>query len=604
VSHVVRFDCFEVDLDAGILRKRGTRIGLRDQPFRVLACLLERPGTVVSRSDLCRRLWRDEVFVDFDNSLNIAVARLRAALGDSAEHPRLIETLPKRGYRFIGSLGPLSEAEGGAVSRPRLLVLPFLNVGGNPAQEYFSDAMTDEIITALASLAPQQLAVIARTTAMRYKNSRKDIARIGREVAVDYVVEGAVRHAGDRVAINVQLVKASDQAHLFARRYDAEIGAIFDVQTRIAREIGVNIPSLGGQVRSEQPGRRPTESLAAYNEYIQARYEMWKWTPEGVAKAKQHFEAALACDPRFALACDGLANLYGYLGMWGFLPPDAAEPLRWFYGVQAAELDPMLAEPRTHVAYHPQKTRYEDAYSYNWPEAEREMASARHLNPNSPIIRVRYATVLLVLGDVHRAIAELRCALEFDPLSPEVGFWLAWVLFLARDGEEGLAQAERLVALEPDQPFAHMTLGHAYLGMQRFDESAAVFRKAADMSQQLPLILGWLGLALGLGGRADECRKVLERLRAMANERFVLPTSFAWPHLGLGEIDAAFGWMEKAVNHNDEWIHPLKTYPFLDPLRDDPRFGALLRKLNLEAKADGRASHGAVQGRRAPTTGI
>jgi serine/threonine-protein kinase len=460
-------------------------------------------------------------------------------------------------------------------------VLPLVNAGGDPTQEYFSDAMTDEVITAIASLAPQHLAVIARTTAMHYKNSRKDIARIGREVGVDYVVEGAVRHAGDRVAVNVQLVQSSDQTHVFAKRYDSELRAIFDMQTSIAREIGAHIPSLAGQVRSEQARRKPTENLAAYHEYIQARYEMWKWTPEGVAKAKQHFESALACDPGFALACDGLANLYGYLGMWGFLPPDDAEPLRWFYGTRAAELDPMLAEPRTHVAYHPQKTRYEDAYSYNWLEAERDMASARDLNPNSPIIRVRHSAVLLVLGDMQQAIAELRCALEFDPLSPEVGFWLAWVLFLSRDYEQALAQAQKLVELEPDQPFAYMTLGHVYLGMRRFDESAAVLRKAADISGEFPLILGWLGLALGLGGRAEEARMLLERLRGMAKERFVLPTSFAWLHLGLGEIDEAFAWMEQAVNHNDEWIHPLKTYPFLDSIRDDPRFAVLLGKLNL-----------------------
>jgi len=581
MPRVVRFDRFEVDLSLGQLRRGNVRVHVRGQSFQVLATLLERPGEIVTRDELRRRLWRDTVFVDFENSLNTAVGRLREALGDSAARPRFIETSPRRGYRFIGSVRPTSAAETEAAPRPRLLVLPLVNAGGDPTQEYFSDAMTDEVITAIASLAPQHLAVIARTTAMHYKNSRKDIARIGREVGVDYVVEGAVRHAGDRVAVNVQLVQSSDQTHVFAKRYDSELRAIFDMQTSIAREIGAHIPSLAGQVRSEQARRKPTENLAAYHEYIQARYEMWKWTPEGVAKAKQHFESALACDPGFALACDGLANLYGYLGMWGFLPPDDAEPLRWFYGTRAAELDPMLAEPRTHVAYHPQKTRYEDAYSYNWLEAERDMASARDLNPNSPIIRVRHSAVLLVLGDMQQAIAELRCALEFDPLSPEVGFWLAWVLFLSRDYEQALAQAQKLVELEPDQPFAYMTLGHVYLGMRRFDESAAVLRKAADISGEFPLILGWLGLALGLGGRAEEARMLLERLRGMAKERFVLPTSFAWLHLGLGEIDEAFAWMEQAVNHNDEWIHPLKTYPFLDSIRDDPRFAVLLGKLNL-----------------------
>jgi TolB-like protein/Flp pilus assembly protein TadD len=582
MPRVVRFDRFEVDLSLGQLRKGNVRVRLREQSFQVLATLLERPGEIVTRDELRHRLWRETVFVDFENSLNTAVGRLREALGDSAQRPRFIETLPRRGYRFIGSASARSAPAPESAPRPRLLVLPLVNVGGDPAQEYFGDAMTDEVITALASLAPQHLAVIARTTAMHYKNSRKDVARIGREVGVDYVVEGAVRHAGERVAINIQLVQTSDQAHLFAKRYDANLEAIFDMQTRIAREIGMHIPPLAGQVPSEQARRKPTDNLAAYHEYIQARYEMWKWTPEGVAKARQHFESALACDPGFALACDGLANLYGYLGMWGFLPPDEAEPLRWFYGTRAAELDPLLAEPRTHVAYHPQKTRHEDAYSYNWLEAERGMASARDLDPNSPIIRVRHSAVLLVLGDMRQAISELRRALEFDPLSPEVGFWLVWVLFLSRDYEQALTQAQRLVEREPAQPLAFMTLGQVYMGMRRFDESAAVLRKAANASGEFPLILGWLGLTLGLGGRLEEARMLLERLRARARERFVLPTSFAWLHLGLGEIDEAFAWMEQAVNHNDEWIHPLKSYPFLDPVRDDRRFGVLLRKLSLE----------------------
>jgi TolB-like protein/Flp pilus assembly protein TadD len=582
VARVVVFDCFEVDLAAGILRKRGSRIGLREQPFQVLTSLLEQPGQVVTRADLRRRLWGDDVFVDFNNSLNIAIARLRTALGDSSEHPRFIETIPKHGYRFIGRVSSLhSEAEPGPLRKPRLVVLPFLNSSGNPRQEYFSDAMTDEIITELASLAPEQLAVIARTTAMRYKGNQKDVARISRELDVDYVVEGAVHRTKGQIAVNVQVIQTSDQAHLFARRYKVELNDLFRLQSSIAQDIAAHIPFIGLKARGDQATRKPSENLAAYNEYIKGRYEMWKWTPESTAKAKQHFEAALACDPRFALACDGLANLYGYLGMWGFLPPNEMEPLRWFYGLRAFELDPMLAEPRTHVAYHPEKTHHEDAYSYNWLEAERGMASARDLNPNSPIIRVRHSTVLLVLGHIEEALAELQCALKMDPLSPEVHFWLAWILLCGRRYEQALVQALKLVELEPEQHFAYMLLGHAYLGLQRFEESIAAQQKAAKLSSGFPLVLGWLGLALGLGGHTKEARGLFERLRTLARERFVLPTSFAWIHLGLGEIDEAFACMERAVAQNDEWIHPLKTYPFLDALRSDPRFLVLMRKLSI-----------------------
>jgi TolB-like protein/DNA-binding winged helix-turn-helix (wHTH) protein/Flp pilus assembly protein TadD len=583
VPHIVRFDCFEVDLDACMISKRGIRIGLRDQAFQVLALLLERSGQVVTREDLRQRLWREDVFVDFDNSLNIAVARLRAVLGDSAEHPRFIQTIPKRGYRFIGNLYPGASGVGlGRGGKPRLAVLPFLNLSGDPTQEYFSDAMTDEIITHLTILAPEQLAVIARTSAMHYKGSRKDVARISRELGADYIVEGALHRTDEQIAVNVQLIQTSDQVHLFARRYRAELRDIFRMQDTIAQDIGKQIPSIAGKVRGEGATRKVTDNLAAYNEYIKGRYEMWKWTPEGVERAKRHFEAALAQDPNFALACDALANLYGYLGLWGFLPPDEAEPYRWFYGMRAFELDPTLAEPRTHVAYHPQKCHYQDAYSYNWVEAEKDMANARDMNPNSPIVRVRHATVLGVLGKIEQAIAELECALELDPLSLEVRCWLVLELFLGREYERGLEQAQQLVELESEHHLAQMMLGLIYLGAQRFEESEQAFRRAVRLSDELPLMMGWLGLALGMGGHIAEARRLLERLREIANHRFVLPTSFAWLHLGLGDIDEAFTWMERAVYRNDEWVHPLKTYPFLDPLRSDPRFHGLMHKINLE----------------------
>jgi TolB-like protein len=575
----VSFGEFEADLQLGRLFKRGVKIKLREQSFRVLKSLLENPGQVVTREDLRRRLWPGDVFVDFENSLNTAVGRLREALGDSADHPRFIETLPKRGYRFLAAV---SERVRPTTSRVRLAVLPFANLTGDTAQEYFADAMTDEIITVLATLAPEQLAVIARTTAMHYKVGEKDVAGIGRELGVDYLVEGAVHHTDKEVSVTAKLIQAWDQAQLFAGRYAADLQDIFQLQQSIAHDIAAHIPSVGGKVRGQKAARKPTGDLVAWKEYIQGRCEMWKWTPEGVEKARRHFEAALARDPRFALACDGLANLYGYLGYWGFLPPDEMEPLRRFYGLRAFELDPTLAEPRTHVAYRPEKCRHEDAYSYNWLEAEREMAQARDLNPNSPLIRVRYAAVLLTLGLLEQADEELKCALELDPLSLEVRFWLVLVLFLGRQYERGLVQAREFLELEPAHHMGHFLLGLVYLGMERYEESVAALRRAAELSNEFPFMLGWFGMALGFSGRTAEAKMVLERLRGIACKRFVLPTSFAWVHLGLREIDEAFAWMDRAVYRNDEWVHAAKTWPFLDPLRADPRYYALLRKINVE----------------------
>lgn len=273
MSHVVRFDCYEADLDSGELRKRGIRVRLREQSFQVLAALLEHPGQVVTREELRQHLWRDEVFVAFDNDLNSVVAHLREVLCDSADHPRFIETSPKRGYRFIADVyTPLPATAKPKASRARLMVLPFLNLSGDQTQEYFCDAMTDEIITALASLAPEQLAVIARTTAMRYKGSHKDAARIGRELNVDYLVEGGLRRDNHHTAINVQLIQTSDQAHLFARGYEAKQRDIFQMLGTVAQDIATHLEAAGGgdyvrwRLTSSQSRRKPTEDLAAYND--------------------------------------------------------------------------------------------------------------------------------------------------------------------------------------------------------------------------------------------------------------------------------------------------------------------------------------------------
>jgi TolB-like protein len=433
MPNIVRFDCYEVDLSAGQLYKHGVKISVREKSFQVLVALLKRPGEVVTREDLRRQLWRAEVFVDFDNNLNTAIARLREALCDSAARPRFIETLPKRGYRFLESISEFSrQPEKRTAKRARVIVLPFVNLSGDPGQEYFSDAITDEIITALAGVAPEQLAVIARTTAMHYKGSQKDVARIGRELGADYVVEGGVHHSEDQVGINVQLIQVNDQTHLFARRYEAALPDIFRMQCSIAQGIAAHIPGIAGNLL---PGiqavsgraRKPTEDLAAYNEFIQARYEMNKMTAESLTKARRHLEKAIAADPEFALAYDALAEIHWYLGYLGFVPPRQASSAGIVHALRAIEIDNSRAE--THALL----GEFHKIAEYNWGEVEREMALALRLDPASPLVRVRYAlSGLMPHGRLEEAVSELECALELDPLSFVGRFWLGVMLLLWR----------------------------------------------------------------------------------------------------------------------------------------------------------------------------
>jgi TolB-like protein len=581
---VLCFDVFELDLAAGQLHKRGLKVNLRDKCFQVLALLLDRPGEVVTREELRRRLWPDDVFVDFDNNLNAAIAKLRKVLGDSAEHPRFVETLPKRGYRFLATVSePARPAETAPVCRAKLVVLPFINLSGDPAQEYISDGMTDEIITALASLEPPQLAIIARTTAMLYKGSHKDVARIGRELGVDYVVEGALRHSDDQVSISVQLIQASDQTHMFARRYDTALRNIFNIQDSIAQTIAAHIPAIADRVRAGALGaartpQKPTEDLAAYNEYIQGRHLIDKGgSAEAFAAAKQHLERAIARDANFAHAHDALAELYWYLGYFGFMPPRQAFSAGIVYALRAIEIDNTRGE--THALL----GQFHKIAEYNWAEVEREMVLARRLDPDSPLVRMRYAVSgLMPHGRVQEAAVELERALELDPLSLLMRMWLCIMMLLMRDFERGIEEGRKMLDLDPNYPFAYFVIAVGCVYQKRFEEALAAQRKAVELSGGPPISLGWLGLMLAASGQASEAHDVLQLLHEMAAKGYVPACSFAWIHLGLREIDVAFHWLNRAVEECDQFMMPIKTYAFLDPIREDPRFAVLLRKMNLE----------------------
>jgi TolB-like protein len=582
----LRFDCFEVDLAAGQLFKHGTRVHLRDQSFQVLAVLLERPGDVVTREELRRRLWPDDVFVDFDNNLNTAIARLREVLNDSPDHPRFIETLPKRGYRFVAAAMPPAAAPAtGPVKRVRLLMLPFVNASGDPAQEYFSDAITDDVITELAALAPGELAVIARTTAMRYKGSHQDVARIGRELKVDYVVEGGIRRAGDRVGVNVQVVRTSDQEHVFAKRYEDDSAEVFGLQGRIAREIADHVAAAAdveglrvGGAAQDRATRKPTDDVVAYNEYVQGLFyvDHLGAGSRGHETARAHLEKAIVRDPEFALAHEALAHMYWVLGYIGFMAPKDAFAAGILHVVRALEIDITRAEPHALIA------QYHKQLGYDWPTIEQELARALELNPASPLVRMMHAVGwLMPQGRLSEAIAELERALEWDPLCYQLHFWRAIMFSLAREADLVIDRARVMIELEPGSPYGPWLLGVGLSRKGLLDEAFAALRTAVDLSGGSALMLAWYGLILGAGGRTDEARGVLNRLETMSRTSYVPPASFAWVYLGLRDVDRAFEWLDRAVDAHDQLMMPIKTYAFFDPIRADPRFAALLRKMNL-----------------------
>jgi tetratricopeptide (TPR) repeat protein len=424
--------------------------------------------------------------------------------------------------------------------------------------------------------------VIARTTTMRYKASRKNVEKIGRELAVDYVVEGGVRRAEGQMTLNIQLIQVKDQTHLFARKYDVPMGDLFMLHNRVAQAIATHIPSIADTQRTHPPDqterqrRGPTQDIVAYNLYLQGRYYLNRYTPDGMAKAKQYFEEALARDPNFALPNDGLAELYWFLGFYGFAPPKEACSAGLFYALRAVEIDNTLAETHALIGM------YRKELDYNWPEVQREMHLALELNPASPVVRFRYAlSGLMPQGHLREAIAALEFVIESDPLSVNNHLWLCAMLWMARDFDRAVEEARRAIELDAASFLGYYALGQARIMQHVFGEAVSALQKAAELSGNSPTVLVWLGLALAQGGRTAEARALLQRLHAMATQAYVPPTGFAWIYLGLGEIDEAFVWMDRAIDARDPMMVPIKSYTFLDPLRADSRFAGLLRKMRL-----------------------
>jgi TolB-like protein len=580
----IRFQEYEVDVSAGQLRRQGRKVRLRDQSFKVLVLLLEHAGEVVTREELRRRLWPEDIFVDFDNNLNSAVTKLRAALHDSVVRPRFIETLPKRGYRFIGSISesaqdPKKEAN----HKSKIVVLPFLNLSGDPSQEYLADGITEEIISDLATFDPERLAVIARTTAMQYKKSDKAISLIGSELGVDYVVEGSVRPRQDRIVLVVQLIQVKDQTHLLARRYDTYSGEFpataHQATHAVASQIGIlsKPGTLSQSIRSNWRRSKATENQDAYLLYLRGRYSYNKGTSEGFATAMQFFENAIKQDPKFANAYCSMAEIYWYMGFMGLSYPKEAFSRGIWCAVRALEIDASLAEAHALLG------AFRKVPDYNWHEVDREIQRALELNPESPYVRQRYAvSELMPLGRMEEAIEEMKHALELDPLSQWMRAWYAELLSMGRQYERGLQEITVLLEHVPTFWPAQLTVGHLYRDLHMYDKATAALRRANELSGEAPFILGWLGQALVNSGEIAEARAILKKLPVMASRIYIPPTSFAWIHLALGEIDSALSWLDKAIDDCDPMITPIKNYPFLDPLRDDPRFHALLRKMNLE----------------------
>ena len=639
-----RFDPYELDRDQKELRKFGIRLKLERKPLQLLLTLLDHAGEVVTRGEIQKLLWGDGIFVDFDKGLNVAVTKLRSALNDSSERPKFIETVAGEGYCFIAEVervlangsAPTSSEEGasaersvaspalidtltpqpeqvseasdssgtarwwlqkrratsvamalvvivvaafivmrlgwGGRQRPRqaqahkgkimLVVLPFENLSGDPRLEYLSDGITEELSEQLGNLNPQRLGVIGRTSAMTYKHSPRTISQVGKELGVGYVLEGSVRRAGKRLRVTAQLLEVSDQAHVWAGEYDGDIRDLLQTEDEVGRQI---TQEVGVSVALDSPNRpnhhHPTPE--AHQEYLLGRYYWNKRTPAGYRTCERYFRSAVKKDPVYAAAYAGWAEC-------------APNPAAQAAARKAVQLDPDSGEAQAALGW-------VELYRNLDPiAAERALKAAVRLESNYAPAHHTYSGVLQMTGRLQEAIAEEQIAVALDPLWEIARASLAEELSLAGENDHAVEQLRLIFAMDPQFPKAHETLGLVYLRTGMYKEAIRECQAAEHYGGYR--LRGLLGYAYARAGKKKEAVQALSELQRMEEKSGSGAASYdlAILEMGLGRRDKAMAWLEREYEeHNDDGLLLLKNDPIFAPLRSDPRFQDLLRRIRL-----------------------
>jgi TolB-like protein/Tfp pilus assembly protein PilF len=588
-SNVKRFGTFEVDVRARELRKGGIRIRLQDQPFEILMAMLDQPGEVVTREELRQRLWPSGTFVDFEHSLNAAIKRLRAALGDDADNPRFVETLHRRGYRFIAAV----ESEGQpvrnlrvvrpSVSKPaadsinmRLVVLPFANLSNDPAQEYFSDGLTEEMITQIGRLCPGRLGVIARTSSMLFKRSAKSASEIGRELSADYLLEGSVRGDGDRIRITAQLIETSTEVHLWAETYDRSLGETLNLQTDVAAHIARSLAMELVPDQVDVLGRATPRRTEAYQAYLKGRYHWNRGSLDGVRAAISYYENALVLDADFAAAHSAMARARISIANHSKEPGRALLEQAKASALRSIEIDPGISDAHLALA------EIRRTLEWNWRTAEDAYRTAIALSPSCESAHRFYAQFLAAMSRFGEAKAEADRACDVDPFCLVVTTSAAWVRYAAGEFNPAIDRSRYVLDMDAGYMPARRLLGVTFLAAGRSDEAVVELTAAAGRGSDEPISLAWLAHAKALAGDRDEAGGIVAKLEAELPSVYVPSYHLALAHTGLGNRDAAFRLLEKACAEREPSVINLKIEPRFEPLRRDPRYSALLQRLNLQ----------------------
>ena len=637
VSVPIRFgDDFELDLRSQKLCRAGRVLKLERIPTEILLLLIEKNGELVTRDQIIQRVWGEGVFLDTDNSINGAIRKIRQVLKDDSESPRFVQTVTGRGYRFIAPIvqpGPPdrqdvpvgrtaaadSAPDGALEPRPgprvvhwqlagvigiavvliaglgaylyslrsralvqgtpvrrMLAVLPFENLTGDPEQEYFSDGLTEEMISQLGNLDPSHLGVIARTSVMHYKHSDEPLDRIGRELGVQYALEGSVRRDSNKVRITAQLIQIKDQSHIWARQYDRDLSNLLALQAEIAQEIGDEIQLTLGEHRRIDTARQSSmspQAYEAYDLYLKGRF-FWNKRAAGFQQAIDYFQQAIAKDPNYARAYTGLADSYALLGGYTLTPQIELMPKARAAALKALELDPELSEAHTSLAL------ITENFDYDWETAEKEFHRAIELNPNYATAHHWYAEFLSQQGRFPEALAESERARELDPLSLIIAADRGVILLYARQYDASIAQFRAVKEMEPGFPRAGMVVA-PYVEKQQYADALAELKEWADFRGESEWTWAWRAFVYGRSGQSAQARLALAKVKQFYDHGHHSPDAMLWALVGMGNRDEAFVWFEKAYADHSNALTSLKVNPGFDGLRSDPRFQNLMRRVRL-----------------------
>jgi TolB-like protein/DNA-binding winged helix-turn-helix (wHTH) protein/Tfp pilus assembly protein PilF len=643
-----RFGLFEVDARTGELHKQGLRLRVRGRPVDILLILLERPGEVVTRDELRQRLWQADTFVDFDHGLHSAVNRLREALGDSADNPRFIETLPRRGYRFIAPVTPIAappavataadpptrplaapepptasavdlpvapalrevtvsqrpltkrpfalgvvatlvvlavvllwtgrRAASPPADRMTIAVLPFVNLSGDPDQDYLSDGFTEDLIAELGTIVPDRLSVIGRTTSTLYKGARKSIGEIGRELGVMYLLDGSVRRSGSRVRVTAQLVETRGMTSLWTDSYERDVGDVLSVQADVARQIA---RSLALALAPDTPARAGASlpSFEAYDLYMRGRYFREQATEEGARRAIEHYERALALDSNYAAAHAAIADAYRLLGApgWEVERPFTLLTRAKASAERALALDPRSPEARAVLAM--------IRFNFDWDlqGAEREIQQALAINPSFAQAHQYYSGILMTMGRMEGAIDSARRAVALDPLAPTATTSLGVRYYYAKRPEEAIQQFQKTLEIAPAFPVAHWGLAQSYRLLGRLGEHVEELQRAAALSGNSTYMRAHLAYGFAVAGNRTRAEAMRDELVAEAATSYVAPYHLALIAAGLGDATEAVRWLERAYDDRSGWLVFLPVEPEFDPMRNVPAFQQLLARVKPQS---------------------